>query len=172
MLFYFLWKDSFFFLIKINPFILSIQADPNNTVPPGDRSKCPNDNCSHYYPHVPQLSFFFFSPDNVQVFVSLFVFVFFFNFHYVQTNDYNWIVTVLWNYVTMPPRPPRIHQLLRNHFNLGRWSSSGSDRSIAHFFTAQEIQSRDWEEKNKEQTRAWVNSSARRLSCDTAFPVD
>ena len=33
----------------------------------------------------------------------------------------------------------------------------------------QEIQSREWEErtKNKEQTRAWFNSSARRLSCDT-----
>ena len=49
--------------------------------------------------------------------------------------------------VTIPP--PRIHQLLQNHFNLGRWSSSGSDRGIAHFLTAQEIQSRKWEERTR-----------------------
>ncbi len=32
---------------------------------------------------------------------------------------------------------------------------------------AQEIQSREWEKMNKRTIRAWVNSSARRLSCDT-----
>ena len=31
-------------------------------------------------------------------------------------------------------------------------SSSGSDRGIIHFFTAQEIQPREREKKNKEQT--------------------
>ena len=38
-----------------------------------------------------------------------------------------------------------------------------------YFFTAQEIQSREWEErtKNKRSIWAWVNSSARRLCCDT-----
>ena len=50
--------------------------------------------------------------------------------------------------------------------------TSDSDRGITHFFTAQEIQSREWKEKNKEQTNkrtiwAWVNSRASRLSCDT-----
>ena len=51
--------------------------------------------------------------------------------------------------MTVPPRhpTPHSHQLLRNLFNLGRWSSSGSDRGIAPFLTAQEIQSREWEEK-------------------------
>ena len=76
--------------------------------------------------------------------------------------------------VTIPPHPPPLHQLLRNNFNLACESSSVSDRGIAHFFTAQEILSREWEKKNKEQmnNKAWVNSSARRLSCDTAFPLD
>ena len=32
---------------------------------------------------------------------------------------------------------------------LGRWSSSGSDRGIAYFFQGTEIQSREWEKKNK-----------------------
>ena len=65
--------------------------------------------------------------------------------------------------VTIPSRPPpRIHQLLRNNFNLGWWSSSGSDRGITHFFTAQEIQSKEWEKKN--------NSSARRASLWHCIP--
>ena len=68
--------------------------------------------------------------------------------------------------VTIPPRPP-LHQLLRNHFNLDRWSSSGSDRGIAHFLMATRNTIKGVGEKNKEQTRAWVNWSARKLSCDT-----
>ena len=71
----------------------------------------------------------------------------------------------MWQY---PLGPPDTSTSL-NHFNLGRWSSSGSDRGITHFFTAQELQSSEWEKKNKEQTnnKALANSSARRLSCDT-----
>ena len=38
-------------------------------------------------------------------------------------------------YVPIPPRP-LVTSTSLNHFNLGRWSSSGSDRSIAHFFIA------------------------------------
>ena len=64
--------------------------------------------------------------------------------------------------MTIPTQPSETSTSL-NNFNLGRWSSSGSDRAITHFFTAQEIQSREWEKKNKEPTRAWVNSSARRV---------
>ena len=49
-------------------------------------------------------------------------------------------------------------------------SSSGSVRGITHFFTAQELYNQ-WSgrkrTKNKRTIWAWVNSSARRLSCDT-----
>ena len=41
-------------------------------------------------------------------------------------------------------------------------SSSSSDRRIAHFFMATEIQSREWEEKNKEQTN---NMGLGKLKC-------
>ena len=34
------------------------------------------------------------------------------------------------------PSAPTLHQLLRTISLLGRWSTSGSDRGIAHFFTA------------------------------------
>ena len=65
--------------------------------------------------------------------------------------------------------PPPNTSISLNHFNLGRWSSSGSDRGITHFFMATEIQSREREKKRKDKQTicAWVNSSARRLSCDT-----
>ena len=78
--------------------------------------------------------------------------------------------------VTIPPRPP-VTSTSSKPFQ--SWPVNHlvvliSHISITHFFTAQEIQSREWEKNNKEQTnnKAWVNSSVRRLSCDTAFPVD
>ena len=73
------------------------------------------------------------------------------------------MVDLVWQYPLGPP----LHQLLRNHFNLCRWSSSGSDRGISHFFMATRNTIKGVGGKNKEQTRAWVNSSARRLNCDT-----
>ena len=38
--------------------------------------------------------------------------------------------------MTLSPRPPTLHQLLRTISLYSRWSSSGSDRGIAHFLTA------------------------------------
>ena len=61
----------------------------------------------------------------------------------------------------------RIHQLLRNLFHLGRWSSSGSDRGIAHFFTAQEIQSREWEEKEQTNNMLGLIQVLEGWFCDT-----
>ena len=48
-------------------------------------------------------------------------------------------------------------------------SSSGSDRGIAHFLMATNNTIKGMEErtKNKRTIWTWVNSSARRLSCDT-----
>ena len=58
------------------------------------------------------------------------------------------------NSVTLPPLgPPRIRQLLRTISLYGRWSTRGSDRGIAHFFTATRIQSREREKKNKRTKR-------------------
>ena len=48
--------------------------------------------------------------------------------------------------------PPPMYQLLRNHFNLGWWSSRGSDRGISHFFMATRNTIKRVGGKNKEQT--------------------
>ena len=69
--------------------------------------------------------------------------------------------------MTIPSLPPEYINFFKPFQVLASESSSGSDRSIVHFFTAQEIQSREWETKNKRTICAWVNSSERRLSCDT-----
>ena len=73
-----------------------------------------------------------------------------------SVNDKDRSVVNVWQY----PLGPSNTSTSSKPF--GRWSSSGSDWGIAHFFTAQEIQSREWEKKNK-RTNAWVNSSARRV---------
>ena len=44
-----------------------------------------------------------------------------------------WSLLLLWQYPLSSP----LHQLLQTISLLGRWSSSGSNRGIAHFFTAQ-----------------------------------
>ena len=74
--------------------------------------------------------------------------------------------------MTIPPRPTQYINFFKP-FQILVSESSGFDRSIAHFFTAQEIQSREWEKrtKNKRTIWAWVNSSARRLSCDTVHTL-
>ena len=85
-------------------------------------------------------------------------------FEQIQDAAPNKTATIrLWPYPLTHP----VTSTSLNHFNLGRWSSSGSDKGITHFFMATEIQSREWEKKNKRTIWAWVNSSARRLSCDT-----
>ena len=64
----------------------------------------------------------------------------------------------------IPPRPRPLHQLLRNISLLGRWSTSGSDRSIAHFFIATRNTIKGVGGKNKEQTNNMLGltQSARR----------
>ena len=58
----------------------------------------------------------------------------------------------LFNSIVTIPLQPLLHQLLRNISILAGKSSSGSDRGITHFFTAQETHPREGEKKNKEQT--------------------
>ena len=55
------------------------------------------------------------------------------------------------------PFGPRYINFFETISILAGESSSGSDRGIAHFFMAQEIQSREWEErtKNKRTIRLW-----------------
>ena len=55
---------------------------------------------------------------------------------------------MLWQY----PLGPRYLSTFCNNSVLIGDSSSGSDRGITHFFTAQDIQPREWEKKNKDQT--------------------
>ena len=70
--------------------------------------------------------------------------------------------------MTIPFGPP-LHQLLRNISILAGESSSGSDRGIAHFFMATKNTIKGVGGKNKRKRTIWarVNSSSRRLSCDT-----
>ena len=70
--------------------------------------------------------------------------------------------TDLWRYPLGTP----LHQL-RNHFNLGRWSSSGSDRGIAYFFTPQEIQSREWEKRTNNKRELGLTQVQEGWFCDT-----
>ena len=62
----------------------------------------------------------------------------------------------------LPPRP-RIHQLLRIISLLGRWSTRGSDRGIAHFFIATRNTIKGMgEQTNKRTIRPGLTQSARR----------
>ena len=76
---------------------------------------------------------------------------------------------LMWHFhsnLTIPPRapPPPLHQLLRNHFNLGWWSSSGSDRGITYFSMATRNTMKGVGGKNKEQMNnmAWVSSTCKK----------
>ena len=79
---------------------------------------------------------------------------------------------VVWWY----PLGPLTHQLLRTISLLGRWSTSGSDRGIAHFFTATR-NSNEWvgekEQTNKmNNTSLGLTQSARQgVMQHSAFPV-
>ena len=67
------------------------------------------------------------------------------------------------------PSPPRYINFFKPFKILAGKSSTGSDRGITHFFMTTRNTIKGVGEKNKEQMNnmAWVNSSARRLSCDT-----
>ena len=75
------------------------------------------------------------------------------------------IIVLMWRY---PLGPPNISTSL-NYVNLGRLSSCCSDRGITHFFlaTRNTIKGVGEKEQRTNEQYAWVNSSARRLSCDT-----
>ena len=76
-------------------------------------------------------------------------------------------------HVTFTHRPPTLHKLLRTISLLySRWSTSGSDRGIAQFFTATRNTIEGAGEQNEQnEQNAWVNSSAEGKLCNTAFPV-
>ena len=69
------------------------------------------------------------------------------------------------------PSSPTLHQPLRTISLLGRWSTSGSDRGNAHFFTATSNTIEGTGEKRTNEQTLGVNSSAERELCNTAFPV-
>ena len=65
-----------------------------------------------------------------------------------------------------------LYQLLRTISLLyGRWSTSGSDRGNAHFFTATSNTIEGTGEKRTNEQTPGVNSSAERELCNTTFPV-
>ena len=57
------------------------------------------------------------------------------------------------------------------HSLLGRWSTSGSDKGIAHFSQAIRNTINGVGGKRTNEQYAWVNSSARKELCNTAFHV-
>ena len=76
-------------------------------------------------------------------------------FNQVQILIWIYCKIVLWfkthHWCDVTPLAPTLHQLLRTISLNGRWSTSGSDRGITHFFTATRNTIEGVEEK-KEQT--------------------
>ena len=72
----------------------------------------------------------------------------------------------LWNNVRMWQYPlgPLTHQLLRAISLLGRWSTSDSDRGIAHFFIATRNTIKGVGGKRTNEQNTWVNSRCKRGS--------
>ena len=67
--------------------------------------------------------------------------------------------------VTIPPHcPPPIRQLLQTILLLGRRSTSGSDRGIAHFFMATRNTIKRVGGKRTNEQYAWVNSKCMKRS--------
>ena len=66
---------------------------------------------------------------------------------------------------------PRIRQLIQTISLLGRWSTSGSDRGIAHFFQATEIQSRELEEREQTNNMLGLIQAHEGELCSIAFPM-
>ena len=78
------------------------------------------------------------------------------------------ICVCLFKRCDVPSSAPTLHQpLLTPSFLAGRWSTSGSDRGNAHFFTATSIQPREREEKEENEQTLGVNSSEEGELCNT-----
>ena len=70
------------------------------------------------------------------------------------------------------PSSPTLHQpLLTISLLYGRWSTSGSDRGNAHFFTATSNTIEGTGEKRTNEQTLGVNSIAEGELCNTEFPV-
>ena len=76
-------------------------------------------------------------------------------------------------FVTIPPRSPEYVNLFETISLLGRWSTSGSDRGIAHFFIATRNAIKGVGEKNKEQTNNMLGliQAQEEELCNIAFPM-
>ena len=76
----------------------------------------------------------------------------------------------MWRY------PPPLHQLLRTISLLGRWSTSGSDRGIAHFFTAtrntiEGVGEKEQTNKTNNTSLGLTQSARQGVMQHSAFPV-
>ena len=67
------------------------------------------------------------------------------------------------------PSAPRIHQLLRTISLLGRWSTSGSDRGIAHFFIATRNTIKGVGEKEQTNNMLGLVQAQEEELCNIAF---
>ena len=79
------------------------------------------------------------------------------------------------SYCDDTPSAPRIRQLLQDISLLGRWSTSGSDRGIAHFFiaTRNTIKGMGGKRTNKQtnnMSSGWLKVQEEEL-CNIAFPM-
>ena len=97
--------------------------------------------CGHFQNIFIQVSFLWFNN-------------FFCVFHLWFYTDFQLIMLRLTSDVT--PSASMLHQLLRTISLLGRWSPSGSDRGIAHFFTATRNTIEGAGEKRTNEQYAWV----------------
>ena len=66
--------------------------------------------------------------------------------------------------VTIPPRHPRHINFFETISLLGRWSTSGSDRGIVHFFIATRNTIKGVGGKRTNEQNTWVNSRCKRGS--------
>ena len=82
---------------------------------------------------------------------------------------YQWLLSIelMWRYPLGLPT----HQLLRTISLLGRWSTSGSDRGIAHIFIATRNTIKEWEERDQTNKILGLTQGAREELCIIAFPL-
>ena len=77
-----------------------------------------------------------------------------------------YIYIYIWQYPLGHP----IHQLLRTISLLGRWSTSGSDRGIAHFFIATKNTIKGVGEKEQTNNMLGLIQAQEEELCNIAFP--
>ena len=75
--------------------------------------------------------------------------------------------------MTIPTRPPEYVIFFKTISLYGRWSTSGSDRGIAHFFIATRNTIKGVGGKNKEQTNSMLGliQAQEEKLCNIAFPM-